>query len=920
MKKHIFLIAGFLILYLNIYATDFLNINRITGNITDISLKDSLKEYYNSFHAYLPDNPGEALHLIQQFGEKEWVKDNNYLKGIFYYWTGSALLQSHRYDEAIYNYLHAKDIFSRENLLPEEASVLNQIGLVYRETGDYNKAVENITRAMTLFENANEESGVALSLNYLGSVSLRQTQYDKALDYYNRSLKIRDSLNLTDDIASTYTNIALVHRETGNYDSAIFCLQKAREIYNQANDRTGLADASNYLGSIYFRINKYDKALGYYQAAYNLYILEKSQQAAASTATNIGAVFKNLTKPDSAIRYLQAALKIQKSINNTSGIARTYTDIGNLYKETGNLSKAMEYYGEALNIQKNGNPTIELAATCKNIGEIYADISRFDKALEYNLKAAGIEEQLNDRYRLAYTLNLIGNNYKKEKKYDDALKYYKKSLQIKEDIGNRKELAMTLNNMGDVNCEKKEFEKAIEYYQLSLKAGKVVDDQWRVANQLNNLGNVYRERGDNDKAFNYFNQAYQLNKKVNNRIGEALCARKMGEILLERKDFSMAYSLFESSLKTGRELGNDVLVKNALFDIYKYHKAAGNYENALNYLKDYYTLQDSIREQIYNKRIADIQLNTRMETHESVTTDTDNMTRLVNLENNLEQTARSRNIILIILILIVLINVPVILSINFRLHKMKTKLIQAGNETDGNNSKPDLWIENLQKKVKEADATKSKLFQLLNDELIQPVKELKLILEENPITSESDKNPSGVHVNNLYPLISDLNDKLDNFLNWSGIQTGNVQLHPKMIFLKPLLDEIIQSYNIQAATKRITILNNVKGETTCHSDRDALKIILQNMIASTIKFVPNDGFIEIIADENADQLQLQITHESSESVSSHSHINPYKTDNDSSLSMIVNKAYLQKLRSTFEIVNSGKGSRILRITISKFAL
>jgi K+-sensing histidine kinase KdpD len=112
----------------------------------------------------------------------------------------------------------------------------------------------------------------------------------------------------------------------------------------------------------------------------------------------------------------------------------------------------------------------------------------------------------------------------------------------------------------------------------------------------------------------------------------------------------------------------------------------------------------------------------------------------------------------------------------------------------------------------------------------------------------------------------------------------------------------------------------VKGETTCHSDPDILKIILQNMIASAIESIPNDGFIEITADENADQLQLQITHESSESVSSHSHINPYKTDNDSSLSMIVNKAYLQKLRSTFEIVNSDKGSRIFRITLPKFAL
>ena len=224
MKKYLFLIAGIFIIYPALHAGEILNIDRISGHIQDASLKDSVKSYYTSFQSLLPDNPDKALHLIRQLGDKNWVKDNNYLEGIYYYWTGTALLQLRRYDEAIYNYLHAKDIFVKENLQVEEAGVLDQIGLVYRETGEYDKAIENISRAESLFENAAEKSGVAESLNYLGSVSLRQTRYRKALDFYNHSLKMREDLSLPDDIASSYINIALVYRETGNYDSAVICL------------------------------------------------------------------------------------------------------------------------------------------------------------------------------------------------------------------------------------------------------------------------------------------------------------------------------------------------------------------------------------------------------------------------------------------------------------------------------------------------------------------------------------------------------------------------------------------------------------------------------------------------------------------------------------------------------------------------
>ena len=344
--------------------------------------------------------------------------------------------------------------------------------------------------------------------------------------------------------------------------------------------------------------------------------------------------------------------------------------------------------------------------------------------------------------------------------------------------------------------------------------------------------------------------------------------------------------------------------------------------NNKEYLKKYYTLEDSIREQMYNKRIADIQLDTHMETHESTTNEADNMTRLVTLENELEQASNSRNIIMIILILVILIAVPVIFNRNLRLHKLKTELIQAGKKSKGINSESDQWVENLQKKAKEADTAKNKLFQLLNVELKQPVNELKRLLAENPVSKVTGKNTSDPAMNNLYPLIFRVSDKLNNFLNWSGIQTGSVRLQTKMIFLKSLLDETIQSYGLPTATKKITVINKVKGETTCHSDPEALGIVFQNTLSGAIESAPDNGFIKITADESNEKLQLHFTQECHINDESKPDIlqavHSEKSENDSDLSMIVSKAYLQKLKSTLEIVNSNNGNRTFRITLPKF--
>ena len=91
---------------------------------------------------------------------------------------------------------------------------------------------------------------------------------------------------------------------------------------------------------------------------------------------------------------------------------------------------------------------------------------------------------------------------------------------------------------------------------------------------------------------------------------------------------------------------------------------------------------------------------------------------------------------------------------------------------------------------------------------------------------------------NLYKLI-------ENLLDWSRIQKGQIEYDPKEIEIGKIVSESLNAIYQRAAQKGITIKNEVAKDLKIYADEKMISTVLRNLISNAVKFTRRDGEVTI---------------------------------------------------------------------------
>ncbi|MCJ7777505.1 MAG: tetratricopeptide repeat protein [Sedimentisphaerales bacterium] len=194
----------------------------------------------------------------------------------------------------------------------EEAAVLGNLGVIYRDRGELDKAEEMHNKALEIDKKLGRLEGMASQYGNLGLIYQTKGELDKAEEMYNKVLNIEEKLGRPEIIATAYGNLGVIYGTRGQLD-------KAEEMHNKA-----------------LEINK---KLGWLEG-------EANQYAAIAL---IEKVRGNL---DKAERLHLKGLEIEEKLGRLEGIARHYGNLGLIYEERGDKKKARENWEKALAIYK----------------------------------------------------------------------------------------------------------------------------------------------------------------------------------------------------------------------------------------------------------------------------------------------------------------------------------------------------------------------------------------------------------------------------------------------------------------------------------------------------------------------------------------------------------------------------------------
>ncbi|MFA0963614.1 tetratricopeptide repeat protein [Roseivirga sp. BDSF3-8] len=516
--------------------------------------------------------------------------------------------------------------------------------------------------------------------------------------------------------------------------------------------------------------------------------------------------------PAKSLPILREAELMAKKYNDTVNLAYLKMQGGYIESKLGNYQLALDLYLSAYEFFKNDKDTITRADILNGLGVVYHDIGDNEKALEYYDQAYEIFSSLGDQYGEATILNNYGEMYFEDEDYSTALAYYIKTLEVYRDL------------------------------EMELEA----------AVPLHNIGRVYKELGEYERAIKYLNEALEIDNKNNDMGGVAEDYQELGRVYQDAGMYEQAQANYERGLEVARKMKIRPILQSTYKALSENYKITGDQKVALEYYKAYLALKDSLLNDDVQKEMAQVQ--TRFELDQK-----DKEIEYLEIQQEIDENIiRDRNIKLAIgtgLALLVLVIMAILYS-RFRI-KLKTK-----NQLEDNNTLIDQRSKELKDtnqklkqsktRLKELNGTKDKFFSIISHDLKSPLRSLsglfrilidhadKLSREEiMALTSKLDHS------------VSNLSILLDNLLQWSMTQMGNVSYQPSTIQIAEPISETVRLLKPEADHKKISLMLNVIDKGNVFADRNMITFIIRNLVSNAIKFTPTGGKVKVnIFDKN----------------------------------------------------------------------
>ena len=163
-------------------------------------------------------------------------------------------------------------------------------------------------------------------------------------------------------------------------------------------------------------------------------------------------------------------------------------------------------------------------------------------------------------------------------------------------------------------------------------------------------------------------------------------------------------------------------------------------------------------------------------------------------------------------------------------------------------------------RLKELNASMDKFFSIISHDLRSPFTSIigfaEVLLED---IDTLDKDEIQEFTGSIYKSSKNIQNLLENLLQWSRIQTGRIEFNPINFDLGNLVNDVVALYQVNAARKKIFLTNGMENQYNITADKFMIDTILRNLVSNSIKFTKSGGQIKILAELLTAESMLQIS-------------------------------------------------------------
>jgi signal transduction histidine kinase len=473
---------------------------------------------------------------------------------------------------------------------------------------------------------------------------------------------------------------------------------------------------------------------------------------------------------------------------------------------------------------------------------LYAELSNYyEEALSFYLQSLEEARRLNAVEYEISALSDLAIVYAAIKEPHEAKKFYQQAAELVKKKGEVGSMVGTFINLGVIFTQLEMYDSAMYVLNEALRLGKPVESKMDLSSLYNNLGNVYFRKKDFVKALEFFRNNYDQHQDQGNLSGFWTDNLNIADVFVEQKRYDSALVYASKALRLSTQLDSRSKEADSYALLAKLSEAKGNYKEAHNYLRKWYSLDTAIVNSDTYRTIAELQekFNAR---------DREVQNKLLQYEID-KQRIWSRGLTILVLAFAL---TGVLAFVAFITKRNANKRLSTTNE----------MITKQNEKLAELNYEKNSLIGIVSHDLSTPFATIQLwgqVLQSanGKLDGEQQKAVSRIlqaskYGDNLINRILDI-EKTD-------IVNHRVQL--KIFDLVTLTRDVIENFTPQAANKNIILHNDFsENEIFLLSDEQLVQRICSNLVSNAIKYTNRGKNVWINVREEGEAVIIAVSDE-----------------------------------------------------------
>ncbi|GAA4378201.1 ATP-binding protein [Hymenobacter koreensis] len=495
--------------------------------------------------------------------------------------------------------------------------------------------------------------------------------------------------------------------------------------------------------------------------------------------------------------------------------------------------QALRFGEEAVALARSTKNEPALMRALLHLGSCYGNLSDGPQALRLQQEALAVARRLRNTDGIVRAYAGMGGIHHERGDTAMAWRSYRRALQkVRDPAVSVRSRLMLLGNLGTLFSYMGKHGQGLSYTREAMMLARRSGDRAGESMYVANLGTHYLQQERYDVAEGLLRKALSISAPLQSPRYETSQMEMLATVLLLTDNLTEAEELTRRALQEARRIGYQERILDAYNLMANISVSRRQYEQAYDWQQRYMALNDSLNSKTRLNTLTALQ--TRYETHEK-----ENQIQLLTQQGELQRAHNRELWAAVGALLVGLLGIGI----------FYVKLRRSEQALAANNAA----LAQATEQTRQLAASKDRLYSIVAHDLRGPVTSFVGVTEliDFYLRTGDEKGlkrlPQQVR-NSAH----NLNNLLDNLLNWAVSQTGELICQPEPLPVAPLLESTMELHRPSAEARQITVTLTDPEHLTVLADANMTRTILRNLLANALKFTPVGGAIQLTAEASPD--------------------------------------------------------------------